>query len=92
MSSLAILADGFYPFIDEMLPLSEMVMGLPPPELASLIAEQALRSGTPVRRDEVVELKLAHGPETKARFVVFWPSDDPQLYMLMPKRFVRGKA
>ena len=51
------LPDGRYPFIDELLPLSDMTMVEAPPQLEALFKSQAAKRGVEINRDEPVELR-----------------------------------
>jgi hypothetical protein len=46
------LPDGYYPFIDERLPLSELVMIEAPSDLEALFKSQAAANGNDIIRDE----------------------------------------
>lgn len=92
MGNFPELPDGTYPFMDERHPLSEMAFGLTPESLRTLIAQQAARAGTTIVRDEPVELRLADHASVDATFMVFWPSESADMYLLMPKRHIAGRA
>lgn len=51
------LPDGLYPFIDQRLPLSALVMVEAPRDLEQLLREQAAANGIEITRDEPVELR-----------------------------------
>jgi hypothetical protein len=87
-----ILPDGLYPFIDERLPLSELVMVEAPPDLESLFKSQAATSGIAIVRDEPVELRCQSEQYPDATFLVFWPLAQDRIHMLVPKKFAQGRA
>jgi hypothetical protein len=67
------LPDGHYPFIDERLPLSELVMIEAPSDLEALFKSQAAANGIDIIRDEAVELRCQSEQYPDATFVVYWP-------------------
>lgn len=86
------LPDGHYPFIDERLPLSEMVMVEAPADLEALLKSQAAANGTAIVRDVPVELRCASADYPDATFLVYWPYGTDRLHMLVPKKFATGRA
>jgi hypothetical protein len=89
---IARLADGFYPFIDQWLPLSEMTMVEAPPKLEGLFKSQAVASGIEIRRDEPVELHCQSEEYPDATFLVYWPLGSDRIHMLVPTKFAAGRA
>lgn len=86
------LPDGFYPFANEMLPLSELGMMEAPPELEALLLATAARSGVEILRDKPVELRCELEGRLEATFVVFWPTGEERLNILAPKDAIKGRA
>lgn len=86
------LPDGHYPFIDERLPLSELVMVEAPRDLEDLLKSQAAANGIDIVRDEPVEIRCQSEAYPDATFLVFWPRGTDRIHMLVPKRFVAGRA
>ena len=86
------LLDGLYPFIDERLPLSELVMVEAPSDLEALFKSQAVANGVEIIRDEPVELRCSSAEHPDATFLVYWPLGQDRIHMLVPKRFVIGQA
>lgn len=86
------LQDGSYPFIDERLPLSELVMVEAPGDLQALLMSQAAANGVEIVRDEPVELRCSSAEYPDATFLVFWPRGDGPMYMLVPKNLAKGRA
>jgi len=86
------LPDGLYPFIDERLPLSELVMVEAPPDLEAVLKSQAAANGVEIVRDEPVELRCCSAEYPDATFLVYWPHGTERIHMLVPKKFARGRA
>ena len=86
------LPDGEYPFIDERLPLTEMVMVEAPHDLEALFKDQAVRNGITLLRDQTVELRCQSEEYPDATFLVWWPSDSDRIHMLVPKCYATGRA
>jgi hypothetical protein len=86
------LPDGLYPFIDECLPLSELVMVEAPPQLEVLFKAQAAATGIEIIRDEPVELRCTSAEYPDATFLVYWPRGQERIHMLAPKRFSKGRG
>lgn len=86
------LRDGFYPFIDERLPLAELVMVEAPRDLESLFKSQSAANGIDIIRDEPVELSCSSERYPDATFLVYWPSGSERIHMLVPKKFASGLA
>ncbi|HEY4808716.1 MAG TPA: hypothetical protein VIH81_13385 [Roseiarcus sp.] len=86
------LPDGFYPFIDERLPLAELTMVESPPDLEALFKSQAAANGTEIIRDEPVELRCHSEQFPDATFLIYWPLGQDRIHMLVPKRFAQGRA
>lgn len=86
------LPDGMYPFIDQQLPLSEMVMGEAPADLERLLRDQAAENHVLIPRGVPMELRCESPQFPTAVFFVYWPHDDARLHILMPKEFAKGRA
>jgi hypothetical protein len=86
------LPDGHYPFIDERLPLSELVMVEAPSDLEALFKSQAAANGIDITRDEPVELRCQSEAYPDATFLVFWPRGTDRIHMLVPKKLAQGRA
>ena len=86
------LPDGHYPFIDERLPLSELVMIEAPSDLEALFKSQTAANGNDIIRDEPVELRCQSEAYPDATFLVFWPRGTDRIHMLVPKKFAQGRA
>ncbi len=86
------LPDGFYPFADKRLALSEMAMMEAPPALEAVLRKAAEESGVEIIRDRPVELRCTSVEYPDATFVVFWPHEGDRLHVLAPKASVRGLA
>jgi hypothetical protein len=65
------LPDGLYPFINERLPLSEMVMIEAPPELEACLKRQAAARAVEIIRDAPVELRCRSDEYPDAVFLVY---------------------
>lgn len=86
------LPDGLYPFIDERLPLSQLVMIEAPRDLEALLMSQAAKNGITIARGVPVELRCQSTEFPDATFLVYWPLDDDRLHMLAPARFAIHRA
>ena len=86
------LPDGLYPFIDERLPLAELVMIEAPRDLEALLKEQAAANGIGIVRDEPVEIRCQSEQYPDATFLVYWPHGTERIHMLVPKKFASGRA
>lgn len=86
------LPDGFYPFIDRRLPLSELTMVEAPPELEALFKSEADANGIEIIRDKPVELRCQSAEYPDATFLVYWPIGHERIHMLVPKIFATGRA
>lgn len=86
----AILPDGSYPFIEERLPLSELMMVEASRSLETLLRAQAEISGIEIVRGAPVELTVKSTEYPDATFLVFLPVEDDRLRMLVPKHFEIG--
>jgi hypothetical protein len=86
------LPDGRYPFIDERLPLYDLVMVEAPSDLEALFKSQAIANGIEIIRDEPVELRCHSAEYPDATFLVFWPRGTDRIHMLVPKRLAEGRA
>lgn len=84
------LPDGLYPFIDQRIPLAELVMTEAPRDLEKLLREQAAQRGVIIARGIPVELRCQSPQYADATFLVFWPFDDDRLHMLVPRNFAKG--
>ena len=86
------LPDGLYPFIDERLPLGDLVMAEAPPQLEALFKSQAAQTGIEIIRNEPVELRCRSEEYPAATFLIYWPHGVERIHMLVPKRFAQGRA
>ncbi|WP_234186962.1 hypothetical protein [Shinella sp. NM-101] len=86
------LPDGFYPFIDQRFPLSELSMIEVPADLEKLLRSQAAANGMSIIRGMPVELRCQSEQFPDATFLVYWPHEDDRLHMLAPRKFVKGQA
>lgn len=86
------LPDGLYPFIDQRLPLAELSMTEAPPELEALFKKQALSNGVAIKRDEPIELSCQSEAYPDATFLIYWPSGQEKIHMLVPSSFAKGRA
>ncbi len=86
------LPDGFYPFIDRRLPLSDLTMVEAPPDLEALFKSQAAENGIEIIRDEPVELHCQSEQYPDATFLVYWPRGHERIHMLVPTKFAKGRA
>jgi hypothetical protein len=86
------LPDGLYPFIDERLPLAELVMVEAPRDLEALLRSQEARNGVEIIRDEPVELRCRSEQYPDATFLVYWPRGSDRIHMLVPRKFAEGRA
>lgn len=86
------LPPGRYPFIDKRIPLSELAMTEAPADLEALFRREAEANGIELIRDRPVELTLRSEATPDATFLIWWPSDDERIHMLVPVGHVRGRA
>ncbi|NKL24208.1 hypothetical protein [Rhizobium leguminosarum] len=86
------LPDGFYPFIDQHFPLSELAMIEVPPDLEQLLRSQAAANGVSIIRGTPLELRCQSEQFPDATFLVYWPHEEDRLHMLAPKKFAKGLA
>lgn len=86
------LPDGFYPFANVRLPLSELAMMEAPRELEALLIDAARAAHIDLIRDQPVELRCSSDAFPDATFVVFWPSGQERLNILAPKSALVGRA
>ncbi|MDR3425523.1 MAG: hypothetical protein P4M13_10715 [Alphaproteobacteria bacterium] len=86
------LPDGLYPFINERMPLSELMMVEAPPELEALLKSQAAENGVEIIRDTSVEIRCRSDQYPDATFLVYWPYGTDRIHMLVPKKFAVGRA
>jgi hypothetical protein len=90
MSNL--LPDGEYPFADQRFPLDQMAMVEAPPRLEALFKAQAAANGVALIRDAPVELRCQSAEFPEATFLIWFPSDQERIHMLVPKEFATGLA
>jgi hypothetical protein len=83
---------GSCPFIDRRFPLSELAMTEAPADLECLFRREAEANGIELIRDRPVELTLRSDVLPDATFLIWWPSDDDRIHMLVPVDHVRGRA
>lgn len=86
------LPDGLYPFGDEMLPLSELAMVEAPAGIERLLKEQAVANGVAIIRDQPVHLTLKSEDFPETTFLVWYPTGQDRVHLLVPKRFATGRA
>jgi hypothetical protein len=86
------LPDGEYPFIDERLPLTQMVMVEAPARLEALFKDQAATNGVSILRDQPVELRCQSKDYPDATFLIWWPSGSDRIHMLVPKQFASNRV
>lgn len=86
------LPEGRYPYLDQRLPLADLMLVEAPQEFESLIRSQAASNGISLIRDEPVELKCQMPDQTEAAFLVYWPSGEERMHILVPKNLIKGKA
>ncbi len=86
------LPSGSYPFIDRRFPLNELAMTEAPADLEALFRREAEANGIELIRDRPVELTLRSDVLPDATFLIWWPSDDERIHMLVPVEHVRGRA
>ncbi len=86
------LPDGEYPFRDCYYPLGEMVMNEAPPALEALLQSQAASQGIAIARNEPVELVCELPEMAPQRFLVYWPSGDAGMHLLVPRHLAKGLA
>jgi hypothetical protein len=86
------LPDGFYPFIDKRLPLSDLTMIEAPRDLEALLKSQAAANGVEIVRDAAVEIRCRSEAYPDATFLVYWPHGTERIHMLAPKEFASGRA
>lgn len=86
------LAPGSYPFATERHDLADMAMVEAPPALEALFKQEAAANGIEILRDEPVELKCRLENETIATFLVWYPTGQDRIHMLVPKEHVAGRA
>lgn len=86
------LPDGYYPFIDQIYPLTEMQMTEAPPELEALFRAQSERNGVQLLRDVCVELVCTSKEFGETRFMIWWPISSERIHLLVPKMHVTGRA
>jgi hypothetical protein len=86
------LPDGLYPFIDERLPLAELIMVEAPRDLEALFKSQATRNGVDIIRDEPVEIRCSSDQYPDATFLIYWPHGSDRIHMLVPKKFIAGRG
>ena len=86
------LPEGFYPFIDQRLPLGQLVMIEAPAALEQLLRSQAAANGIEIIRGTPVELRCQTTEYPDATFLVYWPLEDDRLHMLAPREFAKGRS
>jgi hypothetical protein len=84
------LPNGNYPFIDQLYPLSDMIMVEAPGELEKLFKAQASENGVEIIRDRPVELRCKSEEYPDATFLIFWPTHSERIHMLVPRGFAQG--
>ena len=86
------LPDGFYHFIDQRLPLSDLTMVEAPLQLETLFKSQAAANGIEILRDLPLELRCQSAEYPDATFLIYWPLGHDRIHMLVPGRFATGRA
>jgi hypothetical protein len=86
------LPDGLYPFIDQRLPLAELVMVEAPPHLEALFKSEAAANGIEIIREQPVELRCKSEEFPEAIFLIYWPLGHERIHMLVPKKFAQARA
>lgn len=84
------LPNGNYPFIDQLYPLSDMMMVEAPSELEKLFKAQASKNGVDIVRDQPVELRCKSEEYPDANFLIYWPADSERIHVLVPRKFAQG--
>jgi len=77
-----LLPEGLYPFIDQRLPLGQLVMIEGPAALEQLLRSQAAANETEMIRSTPVEIRCQSAEYPDATFLVCWPLKDDRLHML----------
>jgi hypothetical protein len=86
------LPDGLYPFIDKRFPLDQLAMIEAPPELETLLRSQAELNGVKLHPGQPIELRCRSAEYPDATFLVYVPTEQDRLHLLVPKDFARGRA
>ena len=86
------LPEGSYPFAKERHDLADMAMVEAAPALEAFFRQQAAANGVEFIRDEPVELKCKLEDETIATFLIWYPTGQDRIHMLVPKEQVTGRA
>lgn len=86
------LPEGDYPFIDRSVALADMVMIEAPAELERLFKAQAAANGVEIVRDKPVELTCKTDDGSNPTFLIYWPSSQDRIHLLVPKEYARGRA
>ncbi len=86
------LAPGSYPFATQRYDLGDLAMVEAPPALEALFRQEAAANGVELLRDQPVELKCRLEDETIATFLVWYPTGQDRIHMLVPKEHVTGRA
>jgi hypothetical protein len=69
-----------------------MAMIEAPPQLEALFRTQAAKNGIEIIRDAPVELRCQSEEYPDAVFLIYWPSGQDRIHMLVPKEFRTGQA
>jgi hypothetical protein len=69
-----------------------MAMTEAPLKLETLFKDQAARNGIEIVRDKVIELRCRSEEFLDALFVIWWPTGSDRIHMLVPMKFVSGRA
>lgn len=86
------LPPGDYPFWDGEVPLSEMTMVEAPLELEELLKKQAKESRVELTRDAPFELTCAMPSGDNPKFLIYWPTGQDRIHLLVPNKHVKGRA
>ncbi|MBB3952625.1 hypothetical protein [Aureimonas jatrophae] len=81
------LANGSYPFDDEMVPLRDLAMIPVPPALESWFRERLADGRMHVPRGVPTELRFRSDDRADTAFTVWRPEEGDELYMLAPKSY-----
>jgi hypothetical protein len=86
------LPEGSYPFVTERHDLANMAMVEAAPALEAFFRQQAAANGVELIRDKPFELKCGLEDETIATFLIWYPTGQDRIHMLVPKEHVTGRA
>jgi hypothetical protein len=84
------LPDGLYPFLDELLPLSELMIVEASPKVDAILKAQAAAAGIGVPRGCPLEVRFSFAAYPEAAFLVYWPEGDFRAHVLVSRDLVPG--